>query len=990
MAVIGDAYVVVHAITKGFENDVRRAARGIKLDRDGKSAGESFSRGFSSGMGNSLGSAMSSFEKQAVRARKQFQGLIRTGYLLGPLFSQLVSGVGALVGGLVSLGSALLAAAPAGVVLAGALTSVGIAAIGLKAALSGVGAAIKAGSKAQKAAAKDNTAEIEAKKRLLRATERVTEAQYEFTKAVRDAKEEVQQLGFDAEDAALGEKKAAIELEKARETLLRTQDLPPNSRARREAMLAYQEAELGMRRAKDRNQDLRAEQERLSEAAAAAGTAVYEQTDTYLNAKKNQIDALRDQKDAQDALDKAQKGGSADSSYADALADLSKEAQKFVKYMVGTFIPSLKELRDALGVKLFGQLETGLEKLRTKLFPQLKPVLTELGDSIGKAFNSIIDAIVKIENIGDLKTVIKNAGINVESYGRIVGSLYGSFLSILVSAQPLMTKFNTFLEKKTAGWDKYLNTAQANGELEKMFNKAGEIAGKIGEVLGNAVSGIVNIVKANFTPGGGGYILLDYFKDVTAKFEEFSGSVAGQNALSDYFKGTAENTKAILGTLGAFIKEILKAGADPNIKVFWTTLKEAAPVLGDMLKQLNSAGPALAKFLVAFAEFAAVTLSSGAITVFWNTLTGALKMITGVLSNPVVKEFFDAAAKILAFFSALGLMASIVVFAGKVIVGSFLSISKVITFLTNPVGALRLALAPLITALGAISAPVWIAIAVVAALVAVFVLAYKKSEVFREAVSKLVSAVGDALSRAFETVKEALSEFEPILQGAGDMFQKLGDFLGKYIVPIFQVLLVGAIDLLGESIALVVRLFRGFIEIFTKSPIEGLKTMLGGLGTFLVNNMKNIWNNLKNALSNIPIFASLFSAAESIFKKIASIWNNTIGKIKFQVPSWVPGFGGKGFSFPTINLAEGGVISPTPGGTIARIAEAGRAERVEPLDANGLSERDKAMIKLLSNNTNNKSTDMTINVYPSPGMNETALANMVSRQIAFQLRRGGA
>jgi hypothetical protein len=36
----------------------------------------------------------------------------------------------------------------------------------------------------------------------------------------------------------------------------------------------------------------------------------------------------------------------------------------------------------------------------------------------------------------------------------------------------------------------------------------------------------------------------------------------------------------------------------------------------------------------------------------------------------------------------------------------------------------------------------------------------------------------------------------------------------------------------------------------------------------------------------------------------------------------VPGFGGKGFAFPTINLAEGGIIPPTPGGTIARIGEA--------------------------------------------------------------------
>ena len=961
MAVIGDAYVVVHAITKGFEDEVRRAARGINLDRDGKSAGETFSRGFSSGMGNSLTSSLSSFEKQAIRARRQFQGLIRTGYLLGPAISQLVSGVGALVGGLVSLGSAFLAAAPSGIVLAGALTSVGIAAIGLRAALAGVGAAIKAGTKAQKAAVKDNTAEVEAKKRLLRATERVTEAQYEFTKAVRDAKEEVQQLGFDAEDAALGEKKAAIELEKARETLQRVQDLPPNSRARKEAQLAFEEAELNMRRAKDRNQDLRKEQERLATSAKAAGTEVYEQTDTYLNAKKNQIEALRDQKDAEDALKKAQQGSEGpESAYAIALSDLSKEAQDFVKYMVDTFIPSLKELRDALGSKLFDQLETGLEKLRTKLFPELKPVLAELGNSIGKAFNSIIDAIVKIENIADLKTVIKNAGTNIESYARTVGSLYGSFLSVLVSAQPLIDKFNKFLEKKTARWDEYLNIAQANGELEKFFNKAGDIAGKIGAILGNAVSGIVNVVRANFTPGGGGYILLQYFKDVTAEFEKFSGSVAGQKALSTYFKGVAENSKAILGFFGALVKEILKAGADPNVKVFWDTLKEATPVIGDMLKQLNAAGPSLAKFLVAFAEFANITLSSGAITVFWNTLTGVLKTLTAVLSNAAVKEFFDAAAKILAFFSALGLISSVVVFAGKVIAGSIMSIAKVLTFLLNPIAALRAAAAPLIAVLGGISAPVLIIIGVVAALVAVFVAAYKNSESFREAIGSLVTAVGGALTDAFNGIKEAISGAAPMLSRLKDIFKTIGDVLAVTVVPILKVVLVGAIKMVSGLII-------------------GLIKTISGIG--------NAFGSIGGAVSRA--FSTVISVVRGAINSLINLWNGTLGRLRITLPKVGP-FGGGSVGFPTIpNFADGGVVYPSSGGTIARVAEAGRPERIEPLDANGLSNRDKEMIKLLSTNTS-KSTDMTINVYPSPGMDESALANMVSRQIAFQLRRGGA
>jgi hypothetical protein len=46
------------------------------------------------------------------------------------------------------------------------------------------------------------------------------------------------------------------------------------------------------------------------------------------------------------------------------------------------------------------------------------------------------------------------------------------------------------------------------------------------------------------------------------------------------------------------------------------------------------------------------------------------------------------------------------------------------------------------------------------------------------------------------------------------------------------------------------------------------------------------------------------------------------------------------------------------------------------------------MIQLLAGPGAGKST--TINVYPSQGMNESELASIISRQIAFQLRRGGA
>ena len=62
------------------------------------------------------------------------------------------------------------------------------------------------------------------------------------------------------------------------------------------------------------------------------------------------------------------------------------------------------------------------------------------------------------------------------------------------------------------------------------------------------------------------------------------------------------------------------------------------------------------------------------------------------------------------------------------------------------------------------------------------------------------------------------------------------------------------------------------------------------------------------------------------------MWNNTIGKLSFTVPSWVPGIGGKGFDVPDIPmLAEGGIVNSA---TLAMIGERG-PEAVIPLSRLG-------------------------------------------------------
>ena len=72
----------------------------------------------------------------------------------------------------------------------------------------------------------------------------------------------------------------------------------------------------------------------------------------------------------------------------------------------------------------------------------------------------------------------------------------------------------------------------------------------------------------------------------------------------------------------------------------------------------------------------------------------------------------------------------------------------------------------------------------------------------------------------------------------------------------------------------------------------------------------------------------LYNVFKSVFNGIATVWNSTIGKLSFSVPSWVPGLGGKGFDVPDIPmLAAGGIVM---GPQLAMIGERG-PEAVIPL-----------------------------------------------------------
>lgn len=148
------------------------------------------------------------------------------------------------------------------------------------------------------------------------------------------------------------------------------------------------------------------------------------------------------------------------------------------------------------------------------------------------------------------------------------------------------------------------------------------------------------------------------------------------------------------------------------------------------------------------------------------------------------------------------------------------------------------------------------------------------------------------------------------------------------IVKVAQAALnfVMAANPIGIVIVAIMALVAAFVVAYNKS--ETFREIIQGLFGAIKTGVEFSVNAIKGYLEFVLGFY------KTIFNALANLWNNTIGKLSFTFPSWVPGLGGKGFSVPKIPmLAEGGIVTQP---TLAMIGERG-PEAVIPLNrANGM------------------------------------------------------
>lgn len=220
---------------------------------------------------------------------------------------------------------------------------------------------------------------------------------------------------------------------------------------------------------------------------------------------------------------------------------------------------------------------------------------------------------------------------------------------------------------------------------------------------------------------------------------------------------------------------------------------------------------------------------------------------------------------------------------------------------------------------------------------------------FAEEQGKTAAGQAEILKNQFgELEEEAGRHLLPVLLKLADAGLKVVDWIGKnkeIVIPLIAVIAAVTLAQIAWNIAMtanpigliivgVAALIAGIVYLATKTTF--FQDIWKAVSGFVMRSVNN-WIALFKALPGL-VFNTFKSVANFItapfraaFNFIATGWNNTIGRLSWTIPSWVPIIGGNTISAPKLPLLQafhGGGIVPGPIGQPVPILALG-GERVQ-------------------------------------------------------------
>jgi phage-related protein len=546
-------------------------------------------------------------------------------------------------------------------------------------------------------------------------------------------------------------------------------------------------------------------------------------------------------------------------------------------------------------------LTQGLDITNAKI-EQQKIKLQGLKETYASTFNEaqknkLQDQILKTEaTINKLASASDKAGFKLADLDNSMNSLGNSAKKASSSVNTLGNTAKNSTSKASSGMNMISRMLDRMIIRMFLFNTVMKAITAFGTFLGSAL--MTNTQFANS--------LLQIKTNLEVAFMPIYQAVLP--AINALMRGLSTVTAYIAAFINVLFGKTYQAsyGAAKSLNTSIAKMKETGSQSKKTASDIKKAAKEATGALAGFDEINQLSLNKPAATG-----TEASPSSGGGVSVPALKApSVDLSSTSVAMQKIEAIVAKLkkigpIVLAIAVGIGTAILAFKIGTWISN-LGGFTGAVAKVGSGIGKVWAilaanPIVLVITIIAGLVAAFIVLYKTNADFRNKVNAI-----------WASIKSTFSSFSSWLNGAfsTDWTKRFGVF--------------------GEVLN---AFFRNIKNIFSS-----VKQIFGGIIDFIAGVFTGNWKRAWNGVINI--FAGIMNGLRAVIKSPLNavisginILINGLNKIHFDVPSWVPKIGGKGFGINISRipyLAQGGIIDQP---TLAMVGERGK-EAVMPLENN--------------------------------------------------------
>lgn len=452
----------------------------------------------------------------------------------------------ALSNGLVEVAASLQKVAQAGLVLPGIMAGVGASFGTLLGGLTGISDAFSALVDANKDAAMSTSdaataarAARSAHDGLRNAVIDEEQAREDLGRAIRDSRRELEDLQSQMRGGAIDEKRAVLELQKAKEALAKG-----DYTDRRDALLRVEEAQNRVVDVQERNQRAAAD---LAEAQAKG----VQGSDRVVGANEALVRAQQNVANAQDQVTAAtEKTSAAQQKSNQLLGELSPNAQKLVETLVGLKEGPVQDLRNSISQTLLEGVPEGLEALITRAMPVISSGTQQIASAWNATIKDMFAQLGTEQNMGILNNVLDKTAQAMDKLRPGAEAFANAMLVITNAGADVLPQIADALSSLATKFNEWITAASQSGKLQQWIQEGLSAVGDLGGVMLNVakmIGALTGLANGNF---------LTWLREMTGRWADWMNSTAGQQKIKEFLDRGKESLERWGPAIGKFLEKL--------------------------------------------------------------------------------------------------------------------------------------------------------------------------------------------------------------------------------------------------------------------------------------------------------------------------------------------------------------------------------------------------------------------------------------------------